>query len=58
VNIPVGELLVIVLLTLLEAFFVAAEIALVSVRRSRIDQLVEEERSTSRADSWPSRSSG
>jgi magnesium and cobalt exporter, CNNM family len=48
VNIPVGELLVIVLLTLLEAFFVAAEIALVSVRRSRIDQLVEEERSGAR----------
>jgi putative hemolysin len=48
VNIPVGELLVIVLLTLLEAFFVAAEIALVSVRRSRIDQLVDEQRSGAR----------
>ncbi len=47
-NIPVGELLVIVLLTLLEAFFVAAEIALVSVRRSRIDQLVDEQRSGAR----------
>ena len=41
-NLPVTELLVIVLLTLLEGFFVAAEIALVSVRRSRVDQLVEE----------------
>jgi putative hemolysin len=41
-NLPVTELLVIILLTLLEGFFVAAEIALVSVRRSRVDQLVEE----------------
>ncbi len=41
-SIPVTELLVIVLLTLLEGFFVAAEIALVSIRRSRLDQLVEE----------------
>ncbi len=39
---PLQELLVIVLLTLLQGFFVAAEIALVSVRRSRIEQLVEE----------------
>jgi putative hemolysin len=44
VNVPVTELLIIVLLTLLEGFFVAAEIALVSIRRSRVDQLVEEER--------------
>jgi putative hemolysin len=44
VNVPIGELLVIVLLTLLEGFFVAAEIALVSVRRSRIEQLVDENR--------------
>jgi len=44
VSFPVGELVVIVLLTLLEGFFVAAEIALVSVRRSRIDQLVDEDR--------------
>jgi magnesium and cobalt exporter, CNNM family len=44
VNVPIGELLVIVLLTFLEGFFVAAEIALVSVRRSRIEQLVDEER--------------
>jgi putative hemolysin len=41
-NLPVGDLLVIVALTILEGFFVASEIALVSVRRSRIDQLVEE----------------
>ncbi len=41
-NLPVTEILVLVGLTLLEAFFVAAEIALVSVRRSRVDQLVEE----------------
>src|SRR6476660_1312702 len=41
-SVPVGELLVIVLLTLLEGFFVAAEIALVAVRRSRVDQLVDE----------------
>ncbi len=36
------QLLVIILLTLFEAVFVAAEIALVTVRRTRIDQLVEE----------------
>ncbi len=41
-NFPATELLVILLLTLLEAFFVAAEIALVSIRRSRVEQLVEE----------------
>ena len=41
-NLPLGDLLVIVILTILEGFFVASEIALVSVRRSRIDQLVEE----------------
>ncbi|HEU4671430.1 MAG TPA: hemolysin family protein [Candidatus Limnocylindrales bacterium] len=41
-SLPVSELLVIVLLTLLEAVFVAAEIALVSVRRSRVEQLVED----------------
>ena len=39
---PVGEILFLVFLTVLEAFFVMAEIALVSVRRTRIDQLVEE----------------
>ena len=43
-NVPIGELIVIVLLTFLEGFFVAAEIALVSVRRSRIEQLVDEDR--------------
>jgi putative hemolysin len=42
VTFPLGEILFLVFLTLLEAFFVAAEIALVSVRRSRIDQLVEQ----------------
>ncbi|HEY8238172.1 MAG TPA: hemolysin family protein [Candidatus Limnocylindrales bacterium] len=41
-NFPLGEILFLVFLTFLEGFFVAAEIALVSVRRSRIDQLVEE----------------
>ena len=41
-NLPIGEILDHRVLTLLEGFFVAAEIALVSVRRSRIDQLVEE----------------
>ena len=41
-NLPITEILVLVGLTLLEGFFVAAEIALVSIRRSRVDQLVEE----------------
>jgi magnesium and cobalt exporter, CNNM family len=36
------QLLVIVFLTMLEAVFVASEIALVTVRRTRVDQLVEE----------------
>ncbi|HEX2626630.1 MAG TPA: hemolysin family protein, partial [Candidatus Limnocylindrales bacterium] len=45
---PLGEILFLVFLTFLEAFFVAAEIALVSVRRSRIDQLVEEGRASAR----------
>src|SRR6187399_948707 len=36
------QIVVIVLLTLLEGVFVAAEIALVTMRRSRIDQLVDE----------------
>ena len=58
--------LVIVLLTVLEGFFVAAEIALVSIRRSRVEQLVDEGSrargasaacSTSPAGSSPSRSS-
>ncbi len=33
---------VIIILTLIEGFFVAAEIALVSIRHSRVDQLVDE----------------
>jgi putative hemolysin len=41
-NLPLSELAVIVLLTILEGFFVASEIALISVRRSRVDQLVDE----------------
>jgi putative hemolysin len=36
------QLVVIVILTLLEGVFVAAEIALVTIRRTRIDQLVDE----------------
>src|SRR5512144_90655 len=36
------ELLVIALLVFVNGLFVAAEIALVTVRRSRVDQLVEE----------------
>jgi putative hemolysin len=47
-NIPIQEILVIVALTFLEGFFVAAEIALVSIRRSRVDQLVEEGNSAAR----------
>ncbi len=43
-NATLVAIVVLVLLTLLEAFFVAAEIALVSVRRSRVEQLVEEGR--------------
>ncbi len=38
----VVQLGVIIVLTLLEGFFVAAEIALVSIRHSRVDQLVDE----------------
>jgi putative hemolysin len=41
---PFGQILFLILLTILEGFFVASEIALVSVRRSRVDQLVEEGR--------------
>jgi putative hemolysin len=44
VSLPIGEILLLAALTLLEGFFVAAEIALVSIRRSRVDQLVDEER--------------
>jgi putative hemolysin len=42
------QLVVIVVLTLLEGFFVASEIALVSIRRSRVDQLVDEGNSAAR----------
>jgi putative hemolysin len=42
VSLPFGELLVIVILTVFEGFFVAAEIALVSIRRSRVEQLAED----------------
>jgi putative hemolysin len=38
------RLLVLLVLVLLEAFFVAAEIALVTVRRSRVEQLIDEGR--------------
>jgi len=38
----IGAILVIALLTILEAFFVAAEIALVTVRRTRLQQLADE----------------
>ncbi|MBI2762616.1 MAG: HlyC/CorC family transporter [Chloroflexi bacterium] len=37
-----GDLLIIVILVLLNAVFVAAEIALVTIRRSRLEQLVDE----------------
>jgi putative hemolysin len=36
------QIVVIIILTMLEAVFVAAEIALVTIRRSRVDQLVDE----------------
>ena len=45
---PLPEILLLAVLTLLEGFFVAAEIALVSIRRSRIEQLVEERRAGAR----------
>jgi len=44
VNLPIGEILFLIVLTLLEGVFVAAEIALVSIRRSRVEQLVDEGR--------------
>jgi putative hemolysin len=44
VTFPFGEILFLAGLTLLEAFFVAAEIALVSIRRSRVEQMVDEGR--------------
>jgi len=39
---PIGELLIIAFLILLNGVFVAAEISLVTVRRSRLQQLIEE----------------
>jgi magnesium and cobalt exporter, CNNM family len=45
VSAPIPQILLLIVLTFLEGFFVAGEIALVSVRRSRVDQLVEENRS-------------
>jgi magnesium and cobalt exporter, CNNM family len=44
VNLPIGPILFLVVLTMLEAVFVASEIALVSIRHSRVDQLVDEGR--------------
>ncbi len=41
---PIPEILLLAVLTVLEGFFVASEIALVSIRRSRVDQLVDEDR--------------
>ena len=41
-NLPITELIFIAILTVLEGFFVASEIALVSIRRSRVEQLIEE----------------
>ena len=41
---PLAEILLLAFLTVLEGFFVAAEIALVSLRRSRVEQLVDEGR--------------
>jgi putative hemolysin len=43
-----GTILLLIVLTLLEAFFVTAEISLVSIRRSRVDQMVDEGRPGSR----------
>jgi CBS domain containing-hemolysin-like protein len=44
VNVPFGEILFLIVLTFFEAIFVAAEIALVSIRRSRVEQMVDEGR--------------
>jgi putative hemolysin len=46
---PVFGLVLVLLLVLLNGFFVATEFALVAVRRSRIDQLVAEGHATARA---------
>jgi putative hemolysin len=42
VNNPIAAIAFLIILTILEGFFVAAEIALVSIRRSRVEQLVDE----------------
>ena len=47
-NLPISEFLFIILLTIGEGIFVAAEIALVSIRRSRVEQLLEEGNSGAR----------
>ncbi len=44
----VAEFLIIAVLILLNALFVAAEIALVTVRRTRLEQLVEEGNASAR----------
>jgi putative hemolysin len=44
VSAPIPEILLLIVLTFVEGFFVAGEIALVSIRRSRVDQLVDEDR--------------
>ena len=43
-NNPIAAIVFLIILTILEGFFVAAEIALVSIRRSRVEQLVDEGR--------------
>ena len=48
------QILVIVLLTFLEGIFVAAEIALVTIRRTRIEQLVDEGNPNARRVKRPS----
>ncbi len=43
-SLPIGEILFLVVLTFIEGVFVAAEIALVSIRRSRVEQMVDANR--------------
>ena len=45
------QLVVIVILTVFEGVFVAAEIALVTIRRTRIEQLAEEGQPVARSGS-------
>ena len=47
-----GQIGVLVVLTLLEGFFVASEIALVSIRHSRVDQLIDEGNPGARRVRW------